>query len=81
MASSLDGQIELACGAFSSSPEKSRQAGAELYLPPDRVYDSYDAMIAAEARRPAADRMDFVAIVTPNYTHADIARKALRGKS
>jgi predicted dehydrogenase len=34
-------------------------------------------MIAAEQARPAGDRMDFVAIVTPNHLHADIARQAL----
>lgn len=79
MAASLDGQIELVCGAFSSSPERSRQAGAELYLPPERVYGSAAEMVAAERQRPADERMDFVAIVTPNHVHAEIARLALAG--
>jgi len=78
MAASLDGCIELVCGAFSSSPAKSRLAGRDLFLPADRVYDSYDAMIAREASRPRGERMDFVAIVTPNHLHADIARRAMR---
>jgi hypothetical protein len=29
----LDGEIELVCGAFSSSPEKSKATGEALYLP------------------------------------------------
>jgi predicted dehydrogenase len=78
MAAGLDNQIELTCGAFSSSPAKSRQAGAELFLPADRVYASYGEMLECEAARPAGERMDFVAIVTPNDLHADIARRALR---
>jgi len=78
MAASLDGQIELACGAFSSSPERSRQAGAELFLPPERIYGSCAEMVAAERQRPAGERMDFLAIVTPNHLHAEIARLALQ---
>ena len=78
MASCLDGQIELVCGAFSSAPERSRQAGAELFLPADRVYGSYDEMLATEAQLPEDKRMDFVAVVTPNHLHADMATKALR---
>ena len=40
-AAALDGEIDLVAGAFSASPEKSQQQGAELLLDPDRVYDSY----------------------------------------
>jgi predicted dehydrogenase len=76
MAAALDGEIELVGGAFSSSPEKSRAAGQALYLPPERVYASYREMLAREQAR--ADAMDFVAIVTPNYLHAEIAVATLR---
>ena len=48
MAAALDGQIELVCGAFSSSPEKSKKSGEELFLPPDRVYGSFEEMILKE---------------------------------
>jgi hypothetical protein len=34
----MDGEIELVCGAFSSSPEKSKETGKALYLPEDRFY-------------------------------------------
>jgi hypothetical protein len=30
MAATLDGEIELVCGAFSSDPEKSKASGADL---------------------------------------------------
>ena len=51
MAAALDGQIELVCGAFSSKPEKSKQAGASLLLNPARVYESFSEMIKKEKAR------------------------------
>lgn len=77
MATRLDNEIELVCGAFSSKPEKSRAAGRELYLDPARVYDDFEQMIAAEAKLPVGERMDFVSIVTPNHMHFPPAIAAL----
>jgi len=77
MAANLDGAIELVCGAFSSDPEKSKQTGASLYLPPERVYGSYKEMIRREAELPANERMDMVSIVTPNHLHFEPAKLAL----
>ena len=77
MAARLDGQIELVCGAFSSSPEKSKETGQELYLPEDRIYDTWEDMISQEAQHNEGDRMDIVSIVTPNHLHAAPAIMAL----
>jgi predicted dehydrogenase len=77
MAAAIDGEIELVCGAFSSSPEKSKASGEALYLPPERVYGSFEEMIKAEKQRPEGDRMDFVSIVTPNHVHFPPAKMAL----
>lgn len=77
IAAAIDGQIELVCGAFSSSPEKSRESGAALFLPPERVYGSWSEMITKEAQLPREQRMDFVSIVTPNFMHFAPARMAL----
>ena len=77
MAAALDGQIELVCGAFSSDPEQSRLSGADLYLPSDRCYGTYQEMIRTEAALPENERMDLVAIVTPNHLHFDPAMMAL----
>jgi len=77
IAAQIDGQIELVCGAFSSDPEKSKASGADLFLPPGRCYGSYEEMITAEAALPVGDRMDFVAIVTPNHMHFPPAKMAL----
>jgi predicted dehydrogenase len=77
MAAGLDGQIDLVCGAFSGNPGISRESGQALFLPADRVYGSYAEMFAAERSLPPGERMDFVAIVTPNHLHYPVARMAL----
>ena len=73
-AAALDGEIDLVAGAFSSSPEKSRQQGAELFLDPNRVYGSYKEMAEKESQLPEGERIDFVSIVTPNHVHFDVAK-------
>ncbi|MHB9030648.1 MAG: Gfo/Idh/MocA family protein, partial [Candidatus Latescibacterota bacterium] len=77
MAATLDSECELVCGAFSSTPERSKESGAKLYLPPERVYGTYEEMFAAEKQLPEGQRMDFVSIVTPNYLHFRPAKQAL----
>jgi predicted dehydrogenase len=77
MAAALDGQIELVGGAFSSDPQRSRDSGADLLLPSDRCYGSFDEMMVREAALPAGVRMDFVSIVTPNHVHFPAAKAAL----
>ncbi len=77
IAANMDGQIELVCGAFSSDPERSMQAGHELFLTMNRVYGSFTEMIRKEAGLPESERMDFVSIVTPNHLHYEPAKLAL----
>lgn len=73
----MDGEIELVCGAFSSNPEKSKATGKALYLPEERVYANYEEMILAEKQLPEGERMDFVAVVTPNHVHFGPSKMAL----
>ena len=75
-AAALDGQIELVCGAFSRDPAASRAFGESLHLPAHRAYADFDTMFSTEAALPADERMQFVAIVTPNHLHFDIAKQA-----
>ncbi|WP_286235945.1 Gfo/Idh/MocA family protein [Thalassotalea sediminis] len=77
MAAFLDGNIELVCGAFSSDAERSRQSGAALNVDEHRCYASYEDMFKKEASLPADQRMEFVAIVTPNYLHFPVAKMAI----
>ena len=76
-AATLDGMIELVCGAFSSTAERSKESGKLLLIPKDRCYNNFEEMILAEKELPENTRMDFVAIVTPNYLHFAPAKMAL----
>ncbi len=76
-AAAIDGQIELVCGAFSSTPEKSKQSGKNLYLPEERCYGTFEEMILSEKELPEDVRMDFLSIVTPNHMHFEPAKLAL----
>lgn len=75
IAAAMDGETELVCGAFSSTPEKSKASGMALMLDPERCYADYKEMILQEKKR--ADKMDVVAIVTPNHMHFAPAKMAL----
>jgi predicted dehydrogenase len=77
IAAAMDQQVELVCGAFSSDAERSKASGADLYLPAERCYGTYEEMIKGEAALPADQRMDFIAIVTPNHMHFPPAKMAL----
>ncbi len=77
MAAALDGEIELVCGAFSSSAEKSIASGKALFLSEDRVYRNFEEMIQQEKELPNGEKMDFVSIVTPNFLHYKPAMMAL----
>ena len=77
MVATLDQQVELVAGVFSRDADNNRTTGTELYLSPDRVYESYTEMAEAEARLPEDRRIDFVSIVTPNVSHFDISRAFL----
>lgn len=77
MAAELDGLARIEAGAFSSDRARSAAKGAEIGLDPARVYGSHAEMAEAEAARPAAERLDFVIIVTPNHLHFDMARTFL----
>lgn len=72
MAATLDGEIELVAGALSSTPERSRASGEALGLPDERNYGSWQDMLAGELAR--EDRIDLVAIVTPNHLHYPVAK-------
>lgn len=77
IAAALDHEIELVCGAFSSDAARARKFAGEVFLPEERCYGDYREMLQAEAALPVGERMDFVAIVTPNHLHFPVAKAAL----
>ncbi|MEP6867683.1 MAG: Gfo/Idh/MocA family oxidoreductase [Novosphingobium sp.] len=76
-AAAIAGNWQLVAGALSSTPEKSRASGAEIGLRADRTYGSWSEMLTREAALPAEQRIEAVAIVTPNHMHAPPAIAAM----
>ena len=74
-AAEMDGWFRTTAGVFSSEPTRSRAAGIALGLDPARSYGDVVEMLKAEARRD--DRVDAVAIMTPNDSHYRYAAAAL----
>ncbi|WP_256735148.1 Gfo/Idh/MocA family oxidoreductase [Variovorax sp. dw_954] len=70
----LDGQAEFVAGALSSTPDKARASGRDLLLADDRNHGDWQSLLADELKRPADQRIDFVAIVTPNHVHYPVAQ-------
>ena len=71
IASRIDDRFELVAGAFSSNPDKSLASGKELGLSEDRNYSNFEEMAEKEFAR--EDKIDAVAIVTPNHMHHPIS--------
>ena len=77
MAAALDSEYELVCGAFSTDADRNRRSAETLGLDPGRAYATFDTLLAGEARFPLGERMEALAIVTPNHLHAPMAIAAL----
>ena len=77
MAAALDSEYELVCGAFSTDAGRNRRSADALGLDPARAYATLDALLAGEAALPEDQRMEALAIVTPNHLHAPMAIAAL----
>jgi predicted dehydrogenase len=77
LAANMDGLIELVCGALSINKDIAIDSGQSLFLPPDRIYTTYEEMLEKESQLPADKRMDFVTIVTPNFAHFGPAMMSL----
>jgi predicted dehydrogenase len=75
IAARIDDRWELVAGALSSDPARAAEGAAECHIAPERSYADWQTLIATEAQRP--DRIDAVAIVTPNHLHAGPAIAAL----
>ncbi len=72
IASRLDGKWRLVAGAFDVDPQRGREFAVREGLDSARSYGTYQELIDGETSR--ADRVDAVAICTPNFTHYPIAK-------
>ena len=70
-----DGVFQLVAGAFDVDAERGHRFAATQGIDPARSYNDYKVMIDGEAAR--EDRIDAVAICSPNHTHYPIAKAFL----
>jgi predicted dehydrogenase len=70
MAMRLDDPTELEAGALSAKCKNARDFGADVGLPPDRIYTDYREMAAREAARPDGT----VVVVTSTQQHFPVAK-------
>jgi predicted dehydrogenase len=70
IAARIDGYYEIVASALSSDPERSRRTGVALGVAEDRAYSSAQDLIENESRR--NDRVDVIAVMTPNDSHYEI---------
>ena len=73
----LDNRAALVAGALSSNPERAKASAPDYDIPADRAYGSYQELIEAELNLPVDERIDFISIATPNFTHFEIAKAAV----
>ncbi|WP_439615912.1 Gfo/Idh/MocA family protein [Shinella sp.] len=74
-AARLDNHYDLVAGAFDVDAERGHSFASTNFIDRDRSYGDYLAMVAGERTRD--DRIDVVAICTPNHTHFPIAKAFL----
>ena len=77
MAAALDQQVDFVAGCFSRDFDNTKITGEQLCLDPSRCYKTFDEMAESEGNLPDDERIDFVAIVTPNSSHFPIAKAFL----
>ncbi len=72
MAVRMDDLADLVAGSFSRSAEANAATAADCAIASDRAYTDWRNLIAAEK-----NRIDFLAVCTPNDSHYEIAKAAL----
>ena len=70
-AAALDSRVELVAGALSSTPERSLASARAWGL--KRAYGTWQEMLDAEKKLPAEERIEFVAVATPNHLHVPVS--------
>lgn len=77
VAASMFDQYEIVGGVFSRNQEENFSAAIEIGLSQERVYSDLDDLIEKEVRRAEIERIQVVAILTPNFLHFEMAKKLL----
>lgn len=72
----LSGCMELVCGAFGSTRQRSFETGKALGIDPKRVYGVYRDMFRRESKVTGEERLDLVTVLAPNNMHYPVTMAA-----
>ena len=72
----LDGTRRVVAAALRSNPDAALEDAANWSYPL-QGYESFDAMIEAQAELPKYERLDYVVVVSPNHAHVRPALKSV----
>ncbi len=70
------GCMELVCGAFGSTRQRSFETGKALGLDVKRVFGVYRDMFRRESKVTGEDRLDLVTVIAPNNMHYPVTMAA-----
>ena len=73
----FDGTRRVVAAALHPDPKIAMNEAANWPYP-IQGYESYDAMIADQKKKPTGERLDYALIVTPNFVHYDPAIKCIK---
>jgi predicted dehydrogenase len=79
-ASRICNDFELVGGVFDADYKKSKEFAVQEGVSADRCYESVDLLVKNELTLPPEERIEAVAIVTPNYLHYPFAKMLLENK-
>ena len=61
---------------FSPNPSENKSFAERIGLSTDRVYDNFELLIEEELKRPVAERMEVISVLTPNFLHFPMAKNS-----
>lgn len=70
------GCLELVCGAFGTTRQRSFETGKTIELDPKRTYGIYRDMFRREQRASADTKVDFVTVIAPTNMHYPVTMAA-----
>jgi len=78
IASHMYDRFEITGGVFNPNYKENVQFANQIGVNTDRVYVDFDTFIAEEIKLPKEERIEVVSVLTPNFLHYPMAKKALR---
>jgi predicted dehydrogenase len=77
IASFMNDNYEIVGGVFNPNWDENIGFATEIDIPTDRIYETFDIFVVQEMQLPEEDRIEVVAVLTPNFLHFPMAKKLI----